>query len=197
MTIQNMLVGSRMIASAPTAGWTQDIITPTGINTTTGTNVANIYYRRSIMMWVYSAGEIQAASGAGQGTISGLRFFVNQKPLYDIPDYAIGMKNGSFGTSSPGGTGYTIVRSPALETFTTGANKEFIFNQNFVWTGGDLAIIVAWGQVQPTWNSSGQSPIGSGTMWYNWTDSAGSYVINNVTPTATRAWRPVVQLNFL
>jgi hypothetical protein len=178
------------------SGYTQDIISATGTNGTTSTNIANIYFRRSIMMWVYSAAEMQAAMGSSSGSISGLRFFINQQPLYQpLPAYAIGMKNGSFGSSSPGNTGYTIVKPQGDESFTVNTNKEFTFSSNFSWSGGDLAVIFAWGQVQPTWNASGQSAIGSGTMWYVWTDSAGTYVINTDNPTATRSWRPVLQFN--
>ena len=193
MTIQQMFLG---LTTTVSGGWTEDIITPTGINGNTSTNICNIYFRRSIMMWVYSASELQAAFGKNSADISGLRFFVNTQPLYQpIPNYAIGMKNGSFGSTSPGGTGYTIVKNPSDENFTSSTTKEFDpFDTTFTWNGNDLAIIFAWGQVQPTWNSSGNSPIGAGTMWFQWTDAAGTYVINSTTPTSTRAWRPVVQL---
>jgi hypothetical protein len=177
------------------ADWTSNIITQTGTNGTTSTNICNIYYRRSIMMWVYTASEMQAAFGKSSATISGLRFFVNGQPQYQpLPDYAIGMKNGTF-TGSPGGAGYTVVKNPSNERFTTNQNKVFDpLDTTFNWTGGDLAIIFAWGQCPVTYSATGQSGIGSGTMYYSWTDGAGAYVINVTTPTSTRSWRPVVQL---
>lgn len=195
MTIQQMFLGLPTTESIE-AEWTEDIITSTGINGNTSTNICNIYFRRSIMMWVYTASELQAAFGKNSADISGLRFFVNTQPLYQpIPDYAIGMKNGTFGSTTPGSTGYTIVKTPSGENFTSNTTKEFDpLDAPFEWTGGDIAIIFAWGQCPTTYSASGTSPIGAGTMWYQWTDSSGTYTINSDNPTSTRLWRPVVQL---
>lgn len=183
--------------SAPTADWTGNILSITGTNSGTQPNICNIYYRRRIMMWVYTAAELQAAFGKNSANISGLRFFVNQQPLNQpLPNYAIGMKNGSFGTTSPGGTGYTVVKDPSSESFTTNTTKTFDpFDTSFEWTGGDLAIIFAWGQNPVNWNSSGTSGINSSrNMWHAQSDATGTYEINSTTPTSTVAYRPVVQL---
>lgn len=148
------------------------------------------------MMWVYSSAEMVAAFGKSSASITGLRFNVTQQPLYQpLPSYAIGMKNGSFGGSSPGHTGYTVVKTAGSESFTTSTVKTFnSLNTTFNWTGGDLAIIFAWGQSPTNWSATGQSPIGSGTMWRTWTDSAGTYTINTNNPTTTVSYRPVIQL---
>ena len=149
-------------------------------------------------MWVYTSAEMQSALGTTSATISGLRFNVTQQPLYQpLPNYAIGMKNGSFGGGTPGNTGYTIVKSASSESFTTGTTKTFSLTTSFNWTGDDLAIIFAWGQCPTNWNSSGTSPIGSGTLWYSLSDSAGTYTINVDNPTSTRTYRPVVQLEYV
>lgn len=146
-------------------------------------------------MWVYTASELQNALGKSSGTIDGLRFLVEEQPANQpLPDYAIGMKNGSFGSSSPGNTGYTVVKNPSPESFVTGENKVFQpFDTSFVWTGGDIDIIFAWDQCPSNYNASGISPI-AGTMWYSWSDATGSYTINSDNPTSTRGWRPVVEL---
>jgi hypothetical protein len=182
--------------SAVLPAWTQNIITQTTTNTTTQANICNVYYRRHIMMWVYTSAELQSAFGRSSASISGLRFFVTQQPLYQpFPNYAIGMKNGSFGSSSPGNTGYTIVKSSSSESFTTNATKTFDpLTTPFNWTGGDLAIIFAWGQSPTNYDQSGQSGVGSGTMWYALSDASGAYVINTDNPTTTISYRPVVQL---
>jgi len=179
-----------------TEDWTNNIITTTGNNGSSSTNIINIWYRRSIMMWVYTAAEMQAAFGKSSATITGLRFSVVGQPQYQpLPNYAIGMKNGTFGSGSPGGTGYTVVKNEASESFTTGTTKTFSpLSNSFAWTGGDLAIIVAWGQSPVSYSGTGISPIGSGTMWYAWTDDSGTYTINSTTPTATVSYRPVIQL---
>jgi alpha-tubulin suppressor-like RCC1 family protein len=182
----------------PDPAWSGDIITASGNNTTTSPNICNIYFRRHIIMWVYTSAELQSALGTTSATISGLRFDVTQQPLYQpLPNYAIGMKNGSFGGGTPGHTGYTIVKSASSESFTTGTTKTFSLTTSFNWTGDDLAIIFAWGQCPTNWNSSGTSPIGSGTLWFSLSDSAGTYTINVDNPTSTRTYRPVVQLEYV
>lgn len=181
---------------APAESWTPDAITATGVNGTTGVNICNIWYRRYIIAWVYTASELQTAFGKNSATISGLRFFVDSQPNNQpLPDYAIGMKNGSFGGANPGNTEYTVVKDPASESFTTGQTKTFEpFDTSFNWTGNDLAIIVAWGQCPSTYNASGQSATGSGTMWYSRTDGAGAYTINADQTGLSESYRPVVQL---
>jgi hypothetical protein len=181
----------------PAEDWTGNVLSISRTNSGTEQNICNIYFRRAIMMWVYTSAELQAAFGKSSTTISGLRFFVNQQPLNQpLPNYAIGMKNGSFGTASPGGTEYTVVKSPSSESFVTNTTKTFEpFNTSFNWTGGDLAIIFAWGQNPVDWNASGTSGVNSsGTMWFTRTDASGTYVINQTTPTSTVSYRPVVQL---
>ena len=182
--------------SDPLPQWTEDVITPTGINSVYDPNICNIYYSRSILMWVYKQAELQDAIGSTSAKIYGLRFFVTQQPLYQpLPNYAIGMKNVAVGTGNPGHTGYTVVKNPSSETFTTGSTKSFdLFDQSFDWDGGDLAIMFAWGQVQDTYHASGLSPTGAGTMWYSWDDDPGTYTINTDDPISTRSYRPVVQL---
>lgn len=174
--------------------WSPNIITQTSQNGTTSPNIINIYYRRTIMMWVYSAAELQSATGKTSGTIKGLRFYVIGQPAYQpLPEYAIGMKNGSFGTSAPGNTGYTVVKSPSSESFTTSTTKEFVLT-DFSWTGQDLAIIFAWGQCPTGYSASGIVGTGAGSMWYTWQDGPGSYVINTDDPINLMTYRPVVQL---
>ena len=68
-------------AQTQPAGWSPNIITQTGQNTTTSPGLCNIYWRRSIIVWTYTAAEIQAATGKTSGTISGLRFYVVNQPL--------------------------------------------------------------------------------------------------------------------
>lgn len=180
----------------PTEIWTPDIITATGTNSSTQPNICNIYYRRLIMYWVYTASEVSAAfGGATTANISRMRFDVTEEPLYQpLPDYAIGMKQGSFSVSTnPGNTGYTIVKNQNDENFPVGT-KTFLFDTPFNWTGQDLVIAIAYGQVQPTWNSSGQSAIGSGTSYWDRSDSAGTYVINTDSANSSNNFRPVVQL---
>lgn len=181
-------------ASAGGGGTFEPIIASTGSNGTTSPNVVNIYYRRTILSFVYTAAELQAALGVTSGTISDLRFYVTNQPAYQpLPNYAIGVKNGTF-SGNPGNTGYTIIKSASSESFTTNTYKEFTLATPFQWTGGDLAFTFAWGQVSPSYNASGTARIGSGTMYYSWSDGSGTYVINGDNPTGSQSYRPVLEL---
>lgn len=191
-----MSIHQMLFAALSPSAWTGNVITATGNNDTTSAGLVNIWYRRSILMWTYSAAELQAAFGKAAATITALRFSVTQQPANQpLPAYAVGMKNGNFGASSPGNTGYTVVKAAGNESFTTGSVKSFDpLTTPFAWTGGDLAIIVAWGQCPTGYSASGQTPTGSGTLWYSWVDDAGTYVINTDNPVSSVSYRPVVQL---
>jgi hypothetical protein len=181
-------------AAAGAAGWTSDIVTANGTSSTSGPGLCNSWYQRGMMMWYYTAAELTAKFGKSSATITKMRFSVTQQPgAQPFPAYAVGMKNGTF-TSVPTNTGFTIVKSAASETFTTGTYKEFTFTTPFNWTGGDLAIICAWGQIS-TYSQSGTQPtsnIRSSAILR--TDSAGTYTINVDVSNSTVATIPVVQL---
>lgn len=183
-------------AAAPSGTWSGNVITATGNNTTSNASPVNNNYRRYLLLWSYTAGELLNATGRSTATISGLRFTVTTQPTNQpFPNYAIGFKNGTFSpTINPGNTGYTIVRAQASESFTTGAVKEFTISP-FNWTGGALAIAIAWGQCPVNFTSTGTMPIGSGTLFIGRSDAAGTFTINTDNTTATQtASRPVVQL---
>ena len=195
------IMGEVDSVSAITAAWTPDLISTTS-SSPSGTlkSFLNIYYRRTIIAAVYLDTELQAAFGKSSATISGMRFDVVEQPLYQpLPDYAIGMKENAAGNwttaTDPGDTGYTIVKSQASESFTTGSKKEFTFTTNFNWTGGDLAIVCAWGQCPTNYNASGKMPYGAGNVQYRHADQSGTYVINTDTMGSTLVnVRPVIQL---
>jgi hypothetical protein len=182
----------------PVATGYYPIIASTGSNGNNNANINNIYYRRSIIHFVYTAAEIQAATAGTSGTISRLRFYVTQEPLYQpLPNYAIGIKSGTF-SGNPGASGYTVVYSPSSQSFSINAYSYFNFTsgQTINWTGTDLAFAFAWGQSPTNWNGSGKTRIGSGTMYYSRSDSSGQYTINSNSSGSTASYRPVLELYF-
>lgn len=182
----------------PPEDWTGNIITATGQNGATSPNLCNIWFRRHIMYWVYTASEVRAAfNGKTSTIISRMRFEVIGEPANQpLPNYAIGMKQGSFSTASnPGNIGYTIVKNQASESFTTGTIKTFQFDTSFNWANEDLVIAVAWGQCPTTYNQSGVSATGGGgSLYFSRADSAGAYTINQDAGGQLQSYRPVVQL---
>lgn len=194
--ISQIYLGQQPLLSiTPSSQWTNNIITSTGTNSASSPSFLNIWFRRTIICVVYTSAELQTAFGKSSATISGLRFNVTQQPFYQpLPSYAIGMKEGSF-FGNPGFTGFTVVKSPSSESFTSGTVKTFDpFGTNFNWNGGDLAVVVAWGQCPVNYNQSGTMPIGSGTSYYSWTDSSGAWTINANSFNSTLSYRPVIQL---
>ena len=179
--------------------WSNNVVTNIGSNGASSPGIINIFYRRSIVMFSYTSSELRGAlNNRTSGQIMGLRFYVVSQPTYQpLPNYAIGMKNGSF-SGNPGNTGYTIVKPAASESFSTGTTKTFLFTNPFVWTGGDLAFAFAWGQCPTNYHSSGQTYITNGTLYYTWTDSSGTYVINTDSAGSTSSnARPVLQLLYV
>jgi len=183
-----------------TAAWSLNVVTATSTGGTQTPGPCNIYFRRSIMAFTYTSAELSAAFGKNSATITGLRFFVVGQPLYQpLGSYAIGMKLVSTdAVTNPGSTGYTIVKTASGESFTSNTNKVFDpLTTSFTWTSGNnLAIAFAWAQSPTTWNASGQCYVNSsGSLFYTWTDNAGTYVINTDSITTTAGGsRPVMQL---
>lgn len=186
--------------SIPPPNWTGNIVTASGTGGTTVPGPCNIYFRRSIIGFTYTSAELQAAFGKNSATITGLRYYVVGQPLYQpLDSYAIGMKLvANDPVNNPGSSGYTIVKTASTESFTSSTNKVFDpLTTSFTWTSGNnLAIVFAWAQSPTNWNASGQCYVNSGgTLFYTWTDSAGTYVINtqSMDQSASGA-RPVMQL---
>ena len=136
----------------------------------------------------YTAAEVQQLSTTGPTfTITGMRFWVESEPIYQpLPDYAIGLKNttGSTADDNSGalnGT-FTVVKNQSSETFTAGTFKEIIFDTPFVYTGGNLAVAWAWGQVQPDYEDGGLMPMafdGVGTIYASESDDPGTYLVTD------------------
>ena len=177
--------------------WSSDLIPTTNSSPpTTLKGFMNIYYRRTIIVAVYTAGELTAAFGKSSASLSGMRFYVVTQPLNQpLPDYAIGIKEGTFSTTAnPGNTGYTVVKNQASESFTSGTTKEFQFDQTFNWSGNDIAIVCAWGQCPVGYNASGVHPTGAGNTYYQHSDAAGAFRINIDAHNSASTGRPVIQL---
>lgn len=173
-----------------------NIVSVTGSNgNQSPVSPVNQYYRRQIIAFTYSAAEITAATGKSSGTIQQLRFYVSGVPNYQpYPNWAIGLKNHSNGISNdPGNTGYAIVWGPESTNFYSGYNTFDI--ANFNWSGNNLGITFAWGQVPTNYSSSGQNYINNtGLTYHNLTDGAGTYTINSDGYSGNTSGRPAIEI---
>lgn len=168
--------------------WVENTSSTTVMGSSQSGGLHNIWYRRSHLALTIPASVLQA-SGKTSGDILGMRWYVVGQPLYQpLPTYEIGFKNWSGISSNPCSTtssGWTVVKPSSSESFTAGQYKEFTFATPFAWSGGDLAISVAWGQCPTRYNSSGtmyvttNSTSSSGYCWYVWQDGAGTYYITD------------------
>lgn len=174
--------------------WTPDLIATVGTIATTAAGPCNNYYRRRYITCSYTQAEMLAAVGTSTATIIGVAFDIVEQPAYQpLPDYAVGMKNGVFYGGPPGDTGNTVVKNPSSQSFTTGAEKQILFDTPFNWTGNDLGLLFAWGQSPTSFSLTGLTYYGSGSSYNDQSDVGGTFVINS-SAYVYGGQRPVVRL---
>lgn len=169
----------------------------TQTNTTTGTSPVNIWFRRSVMQFVYTAAELNAAGIQGECDLYEMGWFVTQIPVNDLPDYTIKLKHVTANNvAAPlGQTGWTTVVSPFLYAPTAGNWDMLTLDTPFQWNGIDnIGVEVCWSQVQPSFNSSGQNRIYNEPNGFRFsrTDAAGNSCTDN--PASTNSDKPQVQM---
>jgi hypothetical protein len=201
--------GETTLPPAPTGIYGPFPDTSTSLNASNSTNVTNIFFRRTILGFTYTYNEITANGTnalAGGGTINALSFYQTNAPVYrPLPNYAVAMMHmpsGSTSSTNPtlsgsGRADFTTVRSQ--HSFNPSSTNTYItisFSSNFVYDGESaLGFIFAWGQCPTNYSSSGISRISNtGTMYYTWTDSAGTYLVTD-TASSTRSYRPCLRLH--
>lgn len=171
----------------------------TTTNSITTASPVNIYYRRAVSQFVYTAAEINAAGATGPNTLSQMGFYVTANPVYNIPGYTIKLKHTTSTNvnSALGTTGWTTVKNAFTYAPTAGGYDMIVFDTPFVWDGvSNIGVEICWSQVQPNYNSSGQCRIFTSNRGYrySWDDNAGS--ICGSTPGTRVNTKPQVQLTF-
>tara|TARA_Y100000289_G_scaffold52759_1_gene54385 strand:+ start:1356 stop:2009 length:654 start_codon:yes stop_codon:yes gene_type:complete len=185
-------------------------------NTSTGTDAlssrvpgpVNVYYRRSILAWVYLKSELSGFGLSSNDVITKIRWYVHELPAQDrmpLPNYAIRMMHVSSTSNVINPTNLGSVSSSNVtdvkaqhnyNAYTPGTgHQEITFDNSFTWNGNDaIGFILAWGQCPTNYSSSGRTrQLVSGRMWYNWSDSAGTYLVSGTAGT-TQNYRPAIDL---
>ncbi|MDB4534088.1 PKD domain-containing protein [Vicingaceae bacterium] len=170
--------------------------TETGIQTA---SPVNIYWRRQVSQFVYTAAEINTAGASGANTLSQLGFYVTANPIYAIPNYTIKIKHTAQNNvnNALGTTGWTTVKNAFSYSPDPGGYDMIIFDTPFNWDGTqNIAVEICWSQVQPNYNGSGQCRIYSTTNGYRYSldDNTGS--ICGSTPGNVSTNKPQAQLVF-
>jgi len=176
-----------------------DLGSGTTENGTQSSSPVNIYYRRNVCQFVYTAAELSSGGMIGSDVIQQIGWYVTQVPIYDIPGYTIKMKHVTVQdvSSSLGSTGWTEVKSAFTYSPTAGGYDMITFNQDFIWNGTDnIGIEVCWAQVQPNYNATGQCRIYSSQDGYrfSWTDVAGNSC--GSTPNIVYSSKPQARIGY-
>jgi hypothetical protein len=188
-----VLFGSLLPVSAQTI----QLGTGTAVNGTTTSSPVNIYYRRTVSQFVYTAAELNAAGIVGPCSLQDIGWFVTQSPLYNIPGYTVKVKHVAANNvaAALGTGGWTTVKNSFTYNPTAGGWDMLGLNNAFAWNGVDnIGVELCWSQVTPNYNASGQCRLYSTPSGYRytWTDAAGSSC--GLTPGVTNTNKPQVQM---
>ncbi|MDG1477313.1 MAG: hypothetical protein P8Q14_09210, partial [Vicingaceae bacterium] len=169
------------------------------INTVTQAAPTNIYYRRQVSQFVYTAAELNAAGATVANVLSQIGFFITNEPVNAIPGYTIKIKhtNQTNVNSALGTTGWTTVKNAFTYSPNPGGYDMIAFDTPFNWNGvQNLGIEICWSQVQPNYDPSGQVRIYTATSGYRYSrdDNAGS--ICGSSPATRVNYKPQAQLTF-
>lgn len=159
----------------------------------------NIWYRRTVSQFVYTAAEITASGVTGEAMLTDFGFYVTQSPVYSIPNYTIKMKNvtATNVASAISQNGWTEVKGAFTYNPSAGGYDMFNLDTPFYWDGvSNIAVEICWSQVSPFYNASGRlrEYSASNGYRYSWTDAAGNSC--GEAPSTTRNRKPQCQIEF-
>lgn len=160
----------------------------------------NIYYRRTVCQFVYTAQELQDVFASSVNPISEIGFYVIESPVYNIPNYTIKFKHvtATDVSSALGTTGWTTVKNAFTYAPTAGGYDMITLDTPFLWDGtSSIGVEICWSRVTPSWNASGKVRIyGSSNGYrYRWTDAGGSSC--GSTPNTVTTDKPQIQMVFV
>jgi len=174
-----------------------------GSGTTTTSNYSaspvNIWYRRSVMQFVYTAAELTAAGASTSTPINQLGFFVSTTPNYTIPNYTVKLKHTSATNvaSNLGSGGWSTVITAFNYAPVSGGFELLALDNTFLWDGvSSIGVEICWSQVQPNYNASGTIRYYNSTngFRYSWTDASGNSC--GSTPNTRNNNKPQIQMLF-
>ena len=182
---------------SPVSAQTIQLGTGTAVNGTTTSSPVNIYYRRTVSQFVYTAAELNAAGIVGPCSLQDIGWFVTQSPLYNIPGYTVKVKHVAANNvaAALGTGGWTTVKNSFTYNPTAGGWDMLGLDNAFAWNGVDnIGVELCWSQVTPGYNASGQCRLYSTPSGYRytWTDATGSSC--GSTPGVTNTNKPQVQM---
>jgi len=160
----------------------------------------NIYYRRHVIAFTYTAAELSSFDIINGSVISKLRWYA-ENPIGSsyspLPNYMIRMMHISSGTNTTNPTslgGLSSSNDTNVKSFhnydaTASGYHEMTLDNNFTYNGSDaIGFVFAWGQCPTGYQSDGVSRLmPDGTMWASRVDSAGTYYVTDTAGTSYAA----------
>lgn len=164
-------------------------------NTTTASPV-NIYYQSGRGQMIYTLAELNAA-GAVAGNIIKLGFYIEQVPIYDLPNFSIKMKHTAAVDAAVHDVGpFQEVYFDAAYAPKEGGFDLLTLDVPFLWNGTDNILIdVCFDLVQPIWNASGSVRYYSLNKGYRYGQSTVRDMCPEIT-TSTHSFKPQLLLEF-
>ena len=179
----------------------QTIQLGTGTDNTTITTCspANIWYRRAVMQFVYTAAELSAAGASSTSSLSEIGFYITSNPIYDLPGYTIKLKHTTSTdvSSALGTTGWTTIVNGFNYAPSPGGFDMLPLDSPFTWDGvSNIGVEICFSRVNPNYNSSGTVRYYNTTngFRYSRTDAGGSSC--GSTPATVSIYKPQCQMIF-
>ena len=177
----------------------------------------NIYYRRHVFGFTYTASELGSFGLISGSVISKLRWYAENpvgSSYSPLPNYAIRMmhiSNGTINTNptnlgSLSSSNVTDVKAQHNYDATPSGYHEMTLDNNFTYNGSDaIGFIFAWGQNPTNYQSDGVSRLmPDGIVWATRTDTGGTYTVTdlassgyttaNLTSSTNAQGRPVIEM---
>ncbi len=192
---------SNTVQATPTAQTALEVVLGDG-GQTTGNQVSspvNAYYRYRHGQMVYTAAELNAAGIMGPLYINSLGFYVVGVPLYSLPYYIIRMKHTTSTdvSSAQSASGMATVYSNASFLPVADSFNMLNFSIPFLWNGVDNIVVdFAFGQVQPTYSSTGTIKVDAMTNGYRHWQSDTISQTNVFTDGTIIDTRPQIKMTF-
>lgn len=172
----------------------------TGESWNQNSSPVNIYYRRTVCQFVYTAQELQEAYASSVNPITQLGFFVTESPIYTLRQYTIKLKHVNVNNvASPLGTnGWTTVLGPFNYSPTSGGWDMLTLDTPFQWNGtSSIGVEICWSRVNPTWNASGTVRIYGTANGYRYSTSDNNGSSCGSVPTTVTTDKPQIQMIFV
>jgi parallel beta-helix repeat protein len=192
-----LLLLAGVITTEETKAQSVQIGSGTQVSSPVTASPVNIYYRSLRCQFVYTAAEL-TASGASAGYLDSLGFYIDNAPVYGLPNYSIKMRATSFADVSmhDSGTLYEVYHHPLYQPM-AGGFEMLKLDSLFFWNGSDnLLLDICFDQVNPNWSVTGKVRVFTANNGFRYIRSNSGSQCGNVTTSILNS-KPQAILSFI